>query len=228
MPLAEFQYNNHMHSATQQTPLMLDTGQHPWMGFELDQLDSHVETVNEFKASMEASLEEAKSALAKAKDDMARYYNQHRTLDPEYHIEDRVFLDARDIKTTHLSPKLAHHYLGPYVIQQRVGRNAYRLKLPTSMTRIHPVFNVVKLLLVPDDPIPGQWTKPPPPPEIVDGDEHYVVEWILNSQLIRGWLHFLIKWEGYGYEENTWVPESDVSAPGKIREFYRIHPGAPQ
>ena len=47
------------------------------MGFELDQLDSHVETVNEFKDCMEASLEEAKSALAKAKDDMARYYNQH-------------------------------------------------------------------------------------------------------------------------------------------------------
>ena len=76
---------------------------------------------------MEASLEEAKSALAKAKDDMARYYNQHRTLALEYHIGDRVFLDARDIKTTHASPKLAHHYLRPYVIQRRVGRNAYRL-----------------------------------------------------------------------------------------------------
>ena len=61
------------------------------------------------------------------------------------------------------------------------------------MTHIHPVFNVVKLLPVPDDPIPGQQMKPPPPPEIVDGDEHYVVEQILDSQLIWGWLHFLIK-----------------------------------
>ena len=26
LPLAEFQYNNHVHSATQQTPFMLDTG----------------------------------------------------------------------------------------------------------------------------------------------------------------------------------------------------------
>ena len=50
----------------------------------------------------------------------------------------------------------------------------------------------------------------------MDGDEHYVVEQILDSQLIWGWLHFLIKWEGYSYEENTWVPESDVTAPGKI------------
>ena len=58
------------------------------MGFEPDQLDSHVETVNEFRDCMKASLEEAKSALAKAKDDMARYYNQHQTLAPKYHIGD--------------------------------------------------------------------------------------------------------------------------------------------
>ena len=53
------------------------------------------------------------------------------------------------------------------------------------MIRIHPVFNVVKLLPVPDDPILGQQTEPPPPPEIVDGDEHYVVEQILDSRLIQ-------------------------------------------
>ena len=70
--------------------------------------------------------------------------------------------------------------------------------------------------------------KPPPPLEIVDSDEHYVVEQILDSQLIWGWLHFLIKWEGYGYEENTWISESNISAPDKIQEFYRNHPRAPQ
>ena len=125
------------------------------MGFEPDQPDSHVELVNEFKDHMEASLEKAKSALSKAKDDMIRDYNQCRTPAPKYHIRDQVFLDARDIKTTHPSPKLPHHYLRPYVIQRMVGRNAYRLKLPTSMTHIHNVFNVVKLLPVPDNPIPG-------------------------------------------------------------------------
>ena len=40
LPLAEFQYNNHVHSATQQTPFMLDTGQHPQMGFEPHQAES--------------------------------------------------------------------------------------------------------------------------------------------------------------------------------------------
>ena len=44
---------------------------------------------------------------------------------------------------------------------------------------------------------------------------------------MRGQLQFLVKWEGYGYEENSWVLESDIAAPDKIQEFYTAHPGAP-
>ena len=44
------------------------------------------------------------------------------------------------------------------------------------MSRLHPVFNVVKLLRAPEDPIPGWKAHLPPPPEMVDGEEHYVVE----------------------------------------------------
>ena len=36
VPLAEFQYNNHIHSATQHQPFLLETGHLPRMGFELD------------------------------------------------------------------------------------------------------------------------------------------------------------------------------------------------
>jgi len=34
LPLAEFAYKNHVHSSTQHTPFLLDTGRHPRMGFE--------------------------------------------------------------------------------------------------------------------------------------------------------------------------------------------------
>jgi len=49
------------------------------------------------------------------------------------------------------------------------------------MDRLHPVFNVVKLSLAPLDPIPGHRTSLPPLPEIVDGEEEWVVEEILDS-----------------------------------------------
>ena len=154
--LGEFQYNNHVHALTQHTPFLLDTGWMPWMGFEPNSAASQVETVNEFVDHMKGTLEEAKAALTKAKEDMARYYNQRRTPAPVYSPGDKVFLDSSDIKTTHPSSKLAHRYLGPYPIVRAVGSHAYRLRLPNSMRRAHPVFHIVKLLPTPQDPIPGR------------------------------------------------------------------------
>jgi hypothetical protein len=112
LSMAEFQYNNHIHSSTQQTPFLLDSCQHPQMGFKPKQ-PARVEAVNEFTDRMKMALEEAKSALNKAKDDMARYYNQRRLPTPMYQLGDKVYLDASDISTTRPSWKLSHRRLGP-------------------------------------------------------------------------------------------------------------------
>jgi len=45
------------------------------MGFELSQVPSRLETVNEFMERMKSTTEEAKSAIHKAQEDMTRYYN---------------------------------------------------------------------------------------------------------------------------------------------------------
>jgi len=228
LPMAEFQYNNHIHSSTQQTPFLLDTGQHPRMGFEPAQSSSHLETVNEFTDRMNSALTEAKSALAKAQDDMSRYYNRRREPAPEYAPGDKVYLDGSDIRTSRPSKKLAHRFLGPYVVERRVGANAYRLRLPQSMSRLHPVFPVVKLLAAPPDPISGRRSRPPPDPVLVDGEEEYEVEAVINSRLFRGRLQYLVQWKGYSYEHNSWEDAKDVHSPELVAEFYSTHPGAPR
>src|SRR3981189_2744602 len=53
LPLAEFAYNNHSHSSTQDTPFMLDTRRHPRMGFEPRQCAWEIEAVNDFQNRME-------------------------------------------------------------------------------------------------------------------------------------------------------------------------------
>ena len=70
------------------------------MGFELNQHPSRIESVNEFTEQMKNTLEEAKAALVKSKDDMARYYNQRQTPALDYRPGDKVYLDASDISTT--------------------------------------------------------------------------------------------------------------------------------
>jgi hypothetical protein len=228
LPFAEFQYNNHIHSSTRQTPFMLDTGRDPRMGFEPQEAPSLLESVNEFKQRMEESLSEAKAALVKSKQDMERYYNRRRRPAPTFEPGEKVFLDASDIHTTRPSRKLSHRMIGPYVVEERVGSHAYRLKLPLSLSRLHPVFHVVKLAPYPMDPIPGRQPDPPPSPILHEGEEHHEVERILDSRMFRNRLQFLIKWTGYGYEENSWENEEDVLAPQLIADFYRSHPGAPR
>ena len=108
-----------------------------------------METANEFAGRMRESLEEAKAALSKAKDDMVQYYNQRHDPTPEYQVRDKVYLDASDIKTTQPSKKLAHRNLGPFPIVRHVSSHAYHLHLPCSLSQLHPVFPVVKLTLAP-------------------------------------------------------------------------------
>jgi len=46
---------------------------------------------------MRTAIEEAKSAICKAQDDMKKYYNQRRTLALVFKPGNKVFLNASDI-----------------------------------------------------------------------------------------------------------------------------------
>ena len=35
---------------------------------------------------------------------------------------------------------------------------------------------------------------------------------------------FLVQWEEYGPEENSWVPEHHILDPAQIKDFFRAHP----
>ena len=151
---------------------------------------------------MEGALKEAKAALAKSKDDMVKYYNQRRTPALDYQPRDKVYLDASDIQTTRPSQKLSHWRLGPFTIVGKVRNGAFQLCLPPSMSRLHPIFNVIKLTPVPDDPILGRHPHPPPLPEIINRAEEWIMEKILDSQMINQKLRYLIKWEGFQHSKH--------------------------
>jgi len=95
------------------------------------------------------------------------------------------------------------------------------------MRHLHPVFNVVKLSSTLDDPIIRRHQNPPPLLELADGEEEYVVEKILNSSMFRQKLQYLVKWEGYRIEGNTWEYLGNLNhAPEKVTEFHTKTLGA--
>ena len=176
---------------------------------------------------MKDTLDEAKAALVKSKDKMAKYYDRKRTPALDYQPGDRVYLDASDIQTTWPSKKLSHQRLGPFPVVCKVGNSSYHLRLPPSMSRLHPVFNIVKLTPSLEDPVPGQHPHPLPLPEIVNGEEEWMVEAILDSRVINQKLWYLVKWEGFKVEHNSWEPWDGVHAPDLVMDFHRTNPRAP-
>jgi hypothetical protein len=85
---------------------------------------------------------------------------------------------------------------------------------------------MVKLSPAPPDPILGRRLAPPPPTTLVDGEEEYEVEAILDSQMCYNQLEYLLKFKGDDKSHNQWEVHTQVHAKPKIALFHRKYPGA--
>lgn len=157
-----------------------------------------------------------------------KFANQNRIQQPDLNPGDSVWLASRNIRTTRPSTKLSERYLGPFKILNKISSTAYKLDLPASMSRVHPVFHISLLEKVYVSGISGRHNPPSPAVE-VDGNEEWEVEEILDSRFIRKKLHYLVKWLGWD-ETNlatTWEPFDNLSnCSDLISLFHRQNPNA--
>src|ERR1700677_5095486 len=224
--IAEFSYNNKVHSSTKFSPFYLNSGFNPRMGVKPIRDIKH-KTAADFTSRMKSVREEAEAALTKASDEMKRFADFRRGDGPTLKVGDKVYVDASDYTTDRPSKKLRDRKIGPYPILEVINDNAFKLKLPSSM-KIHPVFTRSKLRLYSPPTIPGQ-SITPQGPVIIEGEECYNIEAILNSKLTRGKLFYLVKWEGWSTEHNTWEPKSHLDGSRKfVEKFHQEHPSAPR
>ena len=168
-------------------------------------------------------MQQAKLCLKAAQGRQKEQADRHRR-HVQFTVNQLVLLSSRNIKLKSVgTPKLLPKWLGPYKILKLVGPSACQLELP-STALIHDVFHVSLLKEYHSD---GR-VQPPPTPYILDGQEEYEVERILSHRSRRTGrgshsdkTEFLIKWQGYATEHNTWEPEANVSnAPEKLAEYW--------
>ena len=67
-----------------------------------------------------------------------------------------------------------------------------------------------------------------PPPDIVNREQRYEIEKVLDSQMRGRTLLYLVRWNGYGHEENLWILEHNLDAPQLIGDFHKTHLNAPK
>ena len=59
-----------------------------------------------------------------------------------------------------------------------------------------------------------------PLPDLIDGNEEWEVERILQDKFIRGKQHFLVRWKGYSSAEDTWEPRHNLTHAKQILTDY--------
>ncbi len=64
-----------------------------------------------------------------------------------------------------------------------------------------------------------------PPPVLVDGSEEFEIERILSHQATRRGLRFVVRWRGFGAEEDSAVMESDMGHARELVEAYKRSKG---
>jgi hypothetical protein len=145
---------------------------------------------------------------------------------PKYKEGDQVWLEGKNLRINQPTAKLAPRRHGPFKIIQVMSTVNYRLELPMQWS-IHPVFHIDLLTPYRETIMHGpNFTRPTP--ELIDGEEEYSVEKILDSRQFgrRRRLQYLVKWEGYPDLDNMWVDKDDIFAEDKIWEFKSSNPEA--
>ncbi|KAF8752641.1 hypothetical protein RHS01_07534 [Rhizoctonia solani] len=213
LPMAEFAYNNTVHSSTGKTPFKALYGWEPTL--TLSNIPTDVPEADDLAQTMEAQWKEVEAALRQSKQQMIAGESRNPT---EFEIGEEVWLDAKNVNLKTLSPKLTEQRLGPFRVTKKISDQAYRLELPPTM-QIHNVFYVGLLSKVKRDKKRAFENRPPP--VTVDGEEEYKVEGITNAKERNGKWFFQVKWKGYGSKENTWEPWENLKNAKIFLEKYK-------
>ena len=242
---AEYAINNTPSRSTGEKPFVLMYGESPSTQLDLfvrQMMDServsagHSPKAKRFVIEWQRLLTNAKNKLEAAQRQQMADYARHKSRPHQYVVGQKVMLSTKAVT----SPgdrgtkwKLRGMFYGPLeVIGRRLDAagnpSAYQLQLPFQW-KVHNWFSEDKLkpyLASNTQKWPHRIEDPPPPTELVDGREEYVVDKIVGHRVqktTRGAPHmqWLVRWRGYGPVYDEWRSVEDINTGGMELEAWR-------
>jgi hypothetical protein len=226
LALAEFAINDSVSPSTGYTPFMLAYGEN--VHTPLDLTEVVVPAAQTTAQDIADTVAHARAKLVEAHVRQSTSANRRRR-DITFKIGDMVGLATTNLALpATMTKKFMPKFLGPFKILKVINPIAVKLELPATL-KIHPVFHtsLIKMWQT-DNEFPGHVTEYTQPPPVIPEENRYKVEQLLDKRVERvgrkDIVKYLVRWEGYGPEDDTWEPISHIDSD-LITEYEASHHG---
>lgn len=229
LDIAQFSYNLQKSESTGASPFELATGQQPLAPYDMIvPYRGKSPGAFRFAKAWREKLELAKASLAKAAKKMKKWADlkrRHR----EFEEGDLVMVKLlpqtiRNYKKIHKG--LLRRYEGPFPVEKRIGKLAYRVKLPHYL-ECHPVFHVSFLKpYYPDESDPSRNKSQRAPTAVSTVLDHDVEAILAHRQIPQRGSHaaykeYLVKWKGLPDAEASWESELSLwQQEDKVQDYW--------
>lgn len=206
LPLVEYAINSAPNESTLRSPFEANYGYNPASPFmrTMDNLVNN--TVSDYVAAAQRTQKEIIKHIEVAKLRSKATADKHRQ-ESHFNVGDHVLLSTKNLTLpAQACKKLKQRFIGPFKVLQRRGQVAYELDLPAEW-KICRTFHVDLLKSFNVGPHSASQQPLRPPPVIINDQEEYYVDDIVGERLKNGARQFLVRWRGYGPEEDSWEPE---------------------
>ncbi len=223
--LIEFVNNNILSSVIFLILFFMNKNFHSHMSFNFDIIEYEstrerlqIAQVEDIFDHMNKTLIFAREALIKTRKQMMNQANKHRKK-INYEIESKMFLNERNIVTARLFKKLNDKMLNSFKVKNSVDW-FYKLKLSETM-HIHDIFHSELLRSAVNDSLSDQKNEPSKSIVVNDEDE-WEIDDILNSWWYWRWLQYQVKWKSYDNDLNWYNADDNefMNAQEMIDEFH--------
>ena len=215
VPILEFVHNSRPHAGRKQSPFELIMGYQPpglpeqFSSTKIPSLEERMELIRQWRKDAQLAHEIARQKMANRIDKPLERFAEGQL----------VWLDTRNFQTMY-NKKIRPKREGPFKIVKVKGPLTYQLELPKTW-KIFDSFHPVHLKPYEETPQYGP-VKTRPPPDLIDDKEEFELDYIVRHKKDKKkqWM-FLIRWKGYGPEDDSWEPASNLKHSKETLEEYK-------
>jgi len=214
--LAQFVYNNIKQSVTKliSKEILFKTRSQLRIDVDTNNKYLKVKKIVDRVTSLQNVRTQLTERLQKTHEMQKKYYDKMHT-SMKFNVRDRVLIKIQNINLLRSSRKLDHKYTDSFEIIVLWDKQIYKLKLSSCFRMIHLVFHVSLLESYREKKNEQQSSSS----KIIDEQDEYYIEKILDQKNIRDKTHYLVQWLEWESQKDFWESAKELQDTETLNIF---------